>query len=371
MAMQSKTKVTAFAAVPVAEISQLYEAGYSLIPLGKGPDGKSPLVTFEGRKRLPLPIVIDMMQKAGSSMYGVRLKRIVVVDCDTENAQTLAFVAANFGQTDFAVKTSRGRHFYYFGKNTRPEKIAIENVNIELKTGPNAYVVGPGSVRPDNGTAYTLIGDCLPSPCMLPSFADRRDRQARQHSGLVPIGGRNNHLFKLAREHVEMHDSAESLFDEMKAIVEFEFDLSEPFPDSAIWKPVRWIWKARQENRLYGGEISEVRTDYRREHRALMEVKNGTDGEALLIELKHMHDRETPRRFPVCREAMAKADVLPGWSASRYWRALQALLITRILICVRKGGAKVGAKDRVASLYMFNRSLPFHQGERVSRVQTL
>lgn len=44
-----------------AEMIRLYEAGLSLVPLGKGPQGKAPLVKFAGRGRLPIELVLGEM----------------------------------------------------------------------------------------------------------------------------------------------------------------------------------------------------------------------------------------------------------------------------------------------------------------------
>lgn len=361
----SKIKGTAVAAVPVSDMVRLYSAGYSIIPLGKGLDGKSPLVTFEGRKRLPLQTVIRLMQEAGSTSYGVRLGGIVVVDCDTDNAQTLQFVADNFGHSDFAVKTSRGRHFYYSGRSTRPEKIATDGIRIDLKTGPNAYVVGPGSVRPDNGAAYILTGDWLPSPALLPAFVDRRDTQLMPHSEMVPVGSRNNFLLSLARQLVELHESRESLFNSLAAERAKRCESADTFADSHIWKIVDWVWKKRLRNELWGGKKSAVQI-YMTDIQDLSPHPHGGDALTLFATLKHNFDRAEPKPFPIDRRAMADANIINGWTEWKYRAAIGTLLKAQKIFRVRKGGIHRGTKGQVASLFMFNsKSLP-EQGERVS-----
>ncbi len=344
---------TACEAVPIAEMSRLFEAGYSLIPLGKGSDGKEPLVTFQGRKRLPFQSVIRIMQKAGSAMYGIRLGGIVVVDCDTDNVQTLDFASAGFGHSDFMVKTSRGRHLYFHGENTQPEKIAIDRVKIDLKTGPNAYVVGPGSVRPDNGAVYTLASDWLPSPNLLPAFADRRDNPLRHHPELVPVGGRNDFLFSLARQLVERQDSRESLFAALSAELHSGSERAESFPESGIWKIVDWVWKKRLTNNLWGGKKSAVQI-YMTDIQDLSPLPHGGNALTLFATLKHNFDRAEPKPFPIDRRAMVEGNVINGWTEWTYRAAISTLLKAQKIIRVRKGGIHRGTKGQVASLFMFN-----------------
>ena len=143
---------------PFFDMSRLYGGGHSLIPLGSGEDGKSPLVRFEGSKRLPLGVIQNRMQQADSAIYGIRLHGMLVVDCDTDNAATAEYVEKRFGASSIQVKTPRGRHHYYrLDGATVPKRIREDGISIDFKSGANAYVAGPGSVRPDGGE---LCGGC-------------------------------------------------------------------------------------------------------------------------------------------------------------------------------------------------------------------
>jgi hypothetical protein len=59
----------------------LTRAGYSLLPLGGGADGRAPLCRFDG-VRLSLRQVLGRMGAKGSQIYGVRLEGPVVLDLD-------------------------------------------------------------------------------------------------------------------------------------------------------------------------------------------------------------------------------------------------------------------------------------------------
>lgn len=72
--------------VLTSEMTRLFSAGYSLLPLGS-PDGKKPIMAFRGRKRFPLSRVVDKMAGAGSKTYGIRLKGLLVVDVDSDTPQ--------------------------------------------------------------------------------------------------------------------------------------------------------------------------------------------------------------------------------------------------------------------------------------------
>ena len=99
-------------ATPLDTMRRLYEAGFSLIPLGRE-NGKKPLVSSWTGRRLPLVTVIKRMQEVGSATYGIRLNDLTVVDCDTDNAETRQLVRERFGATPVMVRTARGVHYYF------------------------------------------------------------------------------------------------------------------------------------------------------------------------------------------------------------------------------------------------------------------
>ena len=155
--MSQALKKQARIQIPLAEMSALYEQGFSLVPLGAGDNGKSPLVRFSGRKRLPFNTVIQIMQKHQSCVYGLRLESLVVIDCDTDNQQTNEYVKRRFGESNYQVKTPRGRHHYFRGQ-TKCTSIRHNDIVIDIKSGTGSYVVGSGSIRSDD--AFYSHGVC-------------------------------------------------------------------------------------------------------------------------------------------------------------------------------------------------------------------
>ena len=94
------------------EIYRLSRSGFSLLPLGGGQNGKSPLCKFAG-KNPPVRQVIAIMNAKASSAYGVRLQDIVVVDVDENSQDIKSLVVRRFGNSPVQVETPRGRHFYF------------------------------------------------------------------------------------------------------------------------------------------------------------------------------------------------------------------------------------------------------------------
>lgn len=103
-----------------AEMARLYRAGFHLLPLGGGDDGKKPLLKGWADKRLTLAQVFGPMHRAGVAMYGIRLDWLAVVDCDTDDPVLVAELEARFGPSPVHVQTPRGLHFYYLANGKPP-----------------------------------------------------------------------------------------------------------------------------------------------------------------------------------------------------------------------------------------------------------
>ena len=143
------------------EVARLSEANFSVIPLGGGEDGKSPLVKFKNRVKLPVQTVLNRMASVGSNMFAIQCHDMVVVDCDTDNAETLKLVRDRFGWSDVRTKTPRGLHLYFrAGEQKAPQSVRSKNIAIDFKSGKNQYVVGAHSMRPDGGE-YIVQGQPL------------------------------------------------------------------------------------------------------------------------------------------------------------------------------------------------------------------
>ena len=77
--------------VLTGEMSRLYAAGFSLMPLG-GDTGRRPLLSFKKSDGAPigrhsLARVIGRMAGGGSENYAIRLKGMLVIDIDTDTPE--------------------------------------------------------------------------------------------------------------------------------------------------------------------------------------------------------------------------------------------------------------------------------------------
>ena len=121
-------------------------AGYGLIPLGGGEEGKSPLRKFaDGNFQLRL--VMGAMLGAGSHMFAVRLAGVVVVDLDTFSDENVRYIERRFGRSPMTVRTPRGMHFYYRHEGrSLPKTIVYDDLQIDFKRGVDPVSLALGRV---------------------------------------------------------------------------------------------------------------------------------------------------------------------------------------------------------------------------------
>lgn len=243
------------------EMSRLYSAGFSLLPLG-GEDGKTAIAKFRDRKRLSLGLVIDRMSGGGSQTYGIRLGGLLVIDVDTDTPEARAYVETNFGSSPVKTLTRRGYHLYFRHAGKRPKDVSLPNVAIEFKAGDNLYVVGAGSVRPDGNGRYVAQGPLI-SPKELPWFVDRRafgksESNEGKTGSTVGRGFRHNALKRRARELALVADSLQEVVDDLIAFRDWEIEEPAEFSDEVIKNLAAWFWDKRENGRLWGKKNSGV-----------------------------------------------------------------------------------------------------------------
>jgi hypothetical protein len=86
-------------------MAALTGAGFSLLPLGGDADGKAPLRSVKD-VRLNLSQVHGPMSRRGSSMYGVRLDDLAVLDLDKDDPALVEALEARFGPAAVHVQTA-------------------------------------------------------------------------------------------------------------------------------------------------------------------------------------------------------------------------------------------------------------------------
>ncbi|RUT97316.1 bifunctional DNA primase/polymerase, partial [Mesorhizobium sp. M7A.T.Ca.TU.009.02.1.1] len=244
-------------ALLTAELGRLFQAGFSLLPLG-GDDGKKPIVAFKDRSRLPLGLVVNRMAGAGSNTFGIRLEGLLVVDVDTDTPKARAYVEMRFGTSPVSTKTSRGFHLYFRHNGSKPPSVDRPDIKIDFKAGGNEFVVGAHSERPD-GSIYWPIGK-LVSFSGLPELFDREvpGIELAKTNGRFPIGCRREMLKRRARQLALRADTFDDLVQNLVGFREWEIERPEDFSDGEISEMAAWFWKKRDSGKLWSGSNSVV-----------------------------------------------------------------------------------------------------------------
>lgn len=324
------------------ELARLVRAGFPLLPLGGGADGKAPLLRSWAGPVLPLARILAPLYRSGSQVYGIRLDGLAVVDCDDDSPDLVAALEARFGPSPVHVKTPRGRHLYYRAAGAAPN-LRGEGLPVDIKTGPRAYVVGPLSLRADGGSyspAKGLLGpDALPPLRMAhspPSAA----------TAPIPVGYRHVLLVKEAVAMIEYVDSAEELAGNLAGVRDDLCEDASTMPDSELKAIAAWAWRARLENRIFKGRDSAVSL-HRLALDALRKWDNDCDAIALYALLQDLHGHIPGKRFALDFKSMRAAGLIklsvPRLRAAR--RTLEAVGLVRLV-----GNYRVGSVHQTFTL---------------------
>lgn len=306
------------------ELARLSRAGFPLLPLGGGADGKAPLVGGWAGQKLTLSQVFGPLYGKGSQLYGVRLDGLAVVDCDDDSPELVAAMEARFGVSPVHVKTPRGRHLYYRANGPAPN-LRGEGQPVDIKTGSNAYVVGSLSQRPDGGVyvpAKGLLGeDALPL-----LRRSEGPQNAPEGQVAIPVGHRHATLVREALQMVEYVDSPEELAANLEAVRDDLCEDAQSMTDSELQDIAKWTWQCRLENRIFRGRDSAFSL-HRLALDALRGCKNQTDAIAFYVMLLDNHGHTPGKRFALDFKAMRSAGLsrlsIPRLRAAR--RSLQAV----------------------------------------------
>lgn len=314
------------------ELARLVWAGFPLLPLGGGVDGKGPLLRVWSGPALPLKKVLAPLYRVGSQVYGIRLDGLAVIDCDADDPALVAAMEARFGPSPVHVKTPRGRHLYYRASAKAPN-LRAEGLPVDIKSGPRAYVVGAHSLRPDGGLyvpAKGMLGvDALPA-----LRATEGPQAGLAVTGTIAVETRHNTLRQEGLRMVEHVDSEQELHANLLAVRDDYCENPETVPDSEVQKIAAWVWTLRLENRLYRGRDSTFRIN-RTAFDCLRQSQNGADALLLYALLLDQHGHEPGKRFALNFKGMRAAGLVP-LSISRLRAARRTLEANGLLELVGK-----------------------------------
>lgn len=330
-----------------AEIARLHRAGLHLLPLGGGNDGKKPVLRGWADKCPDLAQVLGPMHRTGVAMYGIRLDRLAVMDCDTDDPDLVASLEARFGPSPVHVKTPRGRHLYYHFEGN-PPNLRGEGLEVDIKAGPRAYVAGPFSIRPDGGIYKPIkgmLGVDILSPLEVPSSAPVVPVNS---SGAIQEGSRHQALLKFAIQWVPHVSNREDLMTKLQHLREHRCETPHTMQDSELERIAAWAWQRRLENRVYHGRMSAFSLS-----RLALDLLHGKpaqeDALALYVRLVDQHAHMPGKTFPLCHKAMKQAG-LTSLSRERFLTARRTLQEAGLLKLV--GKHRVGKKMQTFALSM-------------------
>ena len=348
------------------ELARLVRAGFPLLPLGGGADGKAPLLRAWTGPKFTLSRVLAPMHRAGLLVYGVRLDRLAVIDCDDDDPELVAAMEARFGPSPVQVKTPRGRHLYYCATRTRHlPNLRSEGLPVDIKTGPRAYVVGPLSLRPDGGLYRPVKGvlgmDALPLIRALHGPETAPDPYGGADP--IPVGHRHVHLVREAIRMVEFVDSVGELTANLEGVRDDLCADALTLPDAELRDIAKWAWDCRLNNRVYRGRDSAFSVN-RQALDALRRWNNETDAIALYVLLVDLHGHIPGKRFALDLKAM-RASELSRLSIPRLRAARNTLQTVGLL--------EVAGKHRAGSVhrtYTLTRPRPeTGSGSNISKMQ--
>jgi hypothetical protein len=277
------------------------------------------------------------MRRYGSLTYGIRLDGLMVVDLDTDNDATRAYCERRFDPSPLVVTTGRGEHRYYRYTGPSISPVRERGVAIDFKSGKSAFVVGPGSLRPDGKSYRIASGDfTVPAPWFVQRVAQPETGNPVTGAGKpVAVGSRHPALVKKAVEYCHCVDTFDELMADLMALRDLHFEDAGSVSDDEVVDVARWAWRKRAEGNLYAGRNSVVKFN----RMAWDAISARDDGEAawmlytlLLTEHGHMPGKV----FAIVPDGIIKAGRLKI-SRPMLYRARDVLLDECLIVRVARG----------------------------------
>ena len=296
-------RVSQLTATTRNEIARLKGAGFHLLPLGGGEDGKAPMIRKWADPDLTLKQILGPMHRRGRGMYGVRLDGLAVIDCDDDDPALVEAIEVRFGPSPVHVQTPRGRHLYYRAEGNMPN-LRKEGLPIDIKTGGRAYVVGPHSQRPDGGRYIPRKGVLGVNP--LPVM--RSNVQVVPAPAPVAEGERHSWLVSEAIGLASRVSSPEELLGQLIALRDAKCRNPHTVLDAELCGIANWAWQRRLSGRLYNGRNS-VFSVSRLAMDALRGKAGGSDAISLYVLLVDLHGHTPAKSFALDHAAMKAAEL--------------------------------------------------------------
>lgn len=326
------------------QTERLIRAGFKLVPLGRGCDGKAASISRWQNVRLGLNDFNQRMQKTQSTMYGVRLDGMVVLDCDVRDQALVMELELRFGTAAVKVQTPRGFHLYYRDEGAPLPTVA--GLPVDVKGGSKHYVVGAGSIRPCGGRYIPQCGE-LGVTTLTPlrqqdapasTSSSSQEAPARKGSKVV-VGRRHSHLKCKAVSFAPKCDTEDELYENLVYVRDEECEEPSSFSNVELRSLANWAFEKHQNGQLYAESGGSFRLS---RHFAVM-FRCDAEALALLLLLTEQHGHHPHKVFNLSYVAM-KREGLTGLSERAFKRALKRLITAGAIIIATN--YKVGQRCR-------------------------
>ena len=365
--MVSMSEVKAF----VDAAPRVAKVGLSPVPCG-GDDGKRPLVKrWQESGYKPDFRFIERMAKAHpNANLGISCGPSGLVVVDVDDPKLLDAARDRFGVTPITIATpSSGFHLYY-----RRGSSSVRSRNLRRNAGlaidiraEGGLIVAPPSINPQRGKQYSFLSgswDQIPDlpifdpdslvsgSASLPELRMPNSSNIAAPSTRVQRGSRNDTLFRVLLRAAPDHSSFESLLQAAKAL---NHQLLEPpLSFGEVEQTTRSVWRYETSGRNWAGGShgTLIRLD-----ELFSYASHQRGGDALILKL-YLEQTHMGRSDPIAvdREAMARANLLPNWTAWRYRKAREVLIELGVLTPAGDANA-VSKKTGRARLYYLRSQL--------------
>ncbi|MFN0219257.1 MAG: bifunctional DNA primase/polymerase [Hyphomicrobium sp.] len=345
----------------------LLECGFAVLPA----KGKEPLVkNFTKWRRPPSSTTIAQWQRAfpdSNIACHCGASSLVVVDADSPDA--VDECRRIFGTTPGRVKTRRGEHALFRAPN-RPMPRSVDLRALGLKAdlkyghGGQSIVIAPPSYHPDGGR-YEWLG-CDPKVLAdIPEFdIDRLLALIPQATSsslhCEPLRMRDDSRKQFLNDRLCARAAFCDYFDEMLDVARtLNGELADhgypPLEDDIVVKRAQKVWADVLSGKIerWLGKGGVVRLN-RRDLEMLERLDHVTAPQALLLlshlRLEHAARCQRGETFSITPKAMARGQVILGWTRERYEKSrnllLEAGLIERVSPMTSNSGGRIPAQYR-------------------------
>jgi ribosomal protein L37AE/L43A len=266
-------------------------------------------------------------QFPSADAFGVALgarNNLTILDVDTSDKRVLTEALDQHGNTPFIVRSGRG-YFQAWYRYNGERRLIRPFPDLPVDILGAGFVVAPPSQV--GAGSYEIIQGSLSDLQRLPIMRVREDYSVRgreRHS--LPVGSRNDNLFRYALQQARHVDDRETLLDVVST--ENDHACQPPLAETEIARIVASAWRCQSEGRNFvGGNKVYVTFE------EIDKIANADpDALVLLMVLRRFHYGR--REF-----ALGKAMALKlNWTLPRFRAARQCLEVAGRIKCRHAGG---------------------------------